>query len=473
MKRRPDCTTTAVVALGILVAGSLTILGAATSPVLALAALPVLGVILLALLRPIATVYLAVLLIPLEGLGAGFGHAFTISPAEFVAVAAAAGWIMHRLASGGPPLRSPLTYALAGVLLVHIPGLFVAANRFAVMKETVMWSAFFVLFLAVISERRPGTAQTMANVIAASGAIISAIAVVRSGGSHQALVGLTGNVSDRATGSFGSPTLFAAFVAITLPLQLRLALCGSSRIVRLVSALGALASTLALALAMTRSVFVALAVIAAWLVFVWKPFRRITPVLVLCGVVVLSGITPLGDVVNTHVLVSRIESVGSTQSQTAQYRLQLWKRTPKMIEDHLAFGVGADNFQADAARYGIVAPGGVPYTHAHDIALTFAAEFGLPGLAVLAWLTVALAQTLRRLLRSHEEPQYSLAVCVTAALLVIPIEGVFDYTFSDNAFFLVVVLLAAIATRQSALVPHAAQRARTARLIAAVPPAPA
>ena len=464
MPRLRSAASGALIALpaGVL-AGGLAILAAQAGPLAFLVVVGAIGVVALALWRPLWAIYLAVLLIPLEAVSAHFGS-FGLSPAEFVAVIAAGAWLLRRTVEGGASLRSPLTWPLLALLVIHIPGLFLAVDPFAVVKETIMWSAFFVLFLAILSDEGRNTPEVLAGTIAIAGAVVAAVAVVTSAGANQEALAGAGLVTDRATGSLGAPTLLGIFVVMVLPLQLVFMLRGRSSVVRLGGLLATGLSLTALSLALTRSAFVALAIVGAWLLVSWRPARRAALIAaVVISALLLTRFNPVSSVVNTSVLTERLASIGSPGTQTARLRFAIWDATPRMIEDNLAFGLGADNYATAAPLYGLDFPAGVP-SHAHNIVLTMAAEFGVPGLLVLIWLAAAITRTLFNAIRLLPEPRRSLAIGLAGAFLANAVDGIFDYAFSDNVFFLTVVLLAAIAVRleRSALVTAPAAEAQSA-----------
>ena len=433
------------VAVGVL-AGLLSVLGAVTTPLIPLGALAALAIGALALTRPVDLGYAAVLLIPLETVSAKAGS-FGLTPTEVLILAAAGGWLLRRLVVGGGPIRSPMTWPLVAILAAHVPALFFAVDRFAVVKELLMWSACFVVFLAVISDRRPRATETTLRVLAAAGAIVAFLAVAKSAGTQQVAIDFGGSVSDRATGSFQSPVLLAIFVAMTLPLQLVFAFRGRTSVIRWSGRIGALAVVAAMALALTRSAFVGLTIALVWLFFAWRPARRLAlAVAVVLGLLFVTGINPAPSVFNTSVITERISSIASPQTHTVQLRYQLWRAAPKMLADNLPFGVGAKNFPKHAAQYGLVFAAGPP-SNAHNTLLVVATEFGLCGLLALAWIVVALARTLAGAIRNHTEPQHSLALALTASFLAIAVDGITDYGYGDNAFFLAFILLIAGATR--------------------------
>jgi O-antigen ligase len=176
---------------------------------------------------------------------------------------------------------------------------------------------------------------------------------------------------------------------------------------------------------------VAIGVAVAFLVLVWRPFRRIAVGAGLFfAIITLVGSNPLGSVVNLHVLTDRIRSIGTVGDNP---RVVSYERTPKVIRDHPLFGVGPDQFQAAAARYGIIDPrSGFPMVHAHNIPLNIAAERGLFGLAALIWWAIALARALVIACRRGVGADRTLALATSAAFLSLLVTGMADYSWQGN-----------------------------------------
>src|SRR6185437_11288892 len=107
------------------------------------------------------------------------GQAFGLTPFEFVAVAAAGGWLLRRLAKGGGSLGSPVTLPLGLLLVAHLPGLFLADDRFAVVKQLTMWTVFYLLVLAALDDRDERTPERLLAALAAAGAIVAAVAIAK------------------------------------------------------------------------------------------------------------------------------------------------------------------------------------------------------------------------------------------------------------------------------------------------------
>jgi O-antigen ligase len=445
--RLPALGWPAILRIGVIgvVAG---LLGAVTavSPLASVGVIALGGLIAVAVVRPVWAIGLALLLIPLETLQVGVQNV-AITATEVVLLVAAAGWLLQRTLRGGASLRTPLTPPLVALLLAHIPLLLVAADRFAVAKQLTMWTACFVVFLAVVSDEGRNTSKTLAGLVATSGALVAAVAIAKSAGSQQIVADAGGIVTNRATGSFASPVLLAIFVAVAVPLQLVFMLTARSRLVQLGGLAAVALSLLALALALTRGVFVALAAGALWMLATWRPARRLGAGLaVVLALVVTTGVNPVASVVNRETVAQRVSSITSLQSRSAELRLEIWEETPRIFVENLPFGIGPKNLPMRAAEYGLVFPVGAP-SNAHNTVLVVATELGIPGVAILVWLVVALVKVLRRSLQLRVQSARALAVGLTASALILGVDGITDYAYGANPFFLTVIVLAGVAAR--------------------------
>lgn len=435
-----------VIAAGLL-AGALTIVGAETTPLYSVVVLAVLGVGTLALLRPIWAIYLLLVLIPVESISVAAGRGVGLTPAEFVIVAAAGGWLLRRSIEGGASLRSPVTVPVIVLLAVHIPGLFLAVDRFAVFKQLFMWSAMFILFLAILSDEDRDTIKRLAGFIAASGALVAAIAVAKSAGSGQLALDSGGIVTDRATGSFTSPVLLGTFLMITVPMQVVFALRGRTPQIRLAGLAAVLVSLSAMALALSRSASVALTAALLCMCIWWRPARRAGLVAgVILAVLLVTKINPAPGVIKPDVIAERIATITSPDTKTAQDRLRIWRKAPEIIGDSPVFGIGPKNLPVRAAEYDLIFTVGAP-SNAHNTPLVVATELGIAGVIVAIWLAIAVGRMLVGALRFAGEPEHAFAIGLAVTFVALAVDGITGYSYTANPFAVVVFLLGALAAR--------------------------
>ena len=401
-------------------------------------------VLALAVSRPLITLYASIALIPLELVSLELGQA-GVSPAEALFVATGVGWAVRRLVAGELPfVASPLTKPLLLLVLAIVPGLAITDDTFLVMKILVMWTGFFLVYQLVVAEASPADVRWILLTLAFSGAVVGVIATIKSGaGAEQSLIGVGEEARNRAEGSFGHPNTLATFQALALPAALALGLEGSRRLRPAAFAAFALISV-GLALSLSRGGL--LAVAGALLVMaLWRPFRRVVAVTALVALAfVVAGANPLGDVQQVETVTQRLSSVGYS-AQGVDPRFAIWRETPTMIADHPLFGVSAGGFPEVAPRYGLLGPRSESFEHAHNIALTIAAELGLIGLGALIWAFVALVRELLRAYSRADDERRGLTLAIAAGLTALAVQGMVDYTLRVNAVVAIVFTLAACA----------------------------
>jgi O-antigen ligase len=410
------------------------------------------GVVLaaLAVTRPLVTLYVAVLLIPLNQISVGFGQVHGITPAEAVFVLTAAGWALGTLALGQLPLMpTPLTKPFLLMLVAVVPGLAVAVDSFIVVKTLVMWSAFFVLFQLVVADGRTVTVRRLLLMLTVSGAAVGVIAVIKASSSlPQELQDFGESATNRGVGAFTQPNQLAGFEAMVLPAAVALLIGGRGARARSVALASAALIIAGLALSLSRGGLVAMAG-ALVVMLAWRPFRR-SVVVAAVSVTVLAVVSPsLEALPHTDVVVSRASIVEQRLSSIGYAahgvdpRLELWRTTPDIIRDHLPFGVGIGNFPNVAVRYGLVDASGLPYDHAHNLILNVGAELGLLGLVAVAWAAVAMSRLLVRACRRSADP--ALAFAVAAGLVAFMVEGLVDDLLASNFIAATVTILAGCA----------------------------
>jgi len=208
--------------------------------------------------------------------------------------------------------------------------------------------------------------------------------------------------------------------------------------------LGLLAGALmgvALLLGFTRSVWLASAAAAIYLVWCWK--RR----LLLAVPVLAAGMLWLGPSWMRSRVVSTLQPHGQLDSN--QHRIVCWRTGWNMIQARPLLGVGPERVQARLMEF---VPADVPrplpegwYGHLHSIYVHYAAERGIPAMLMLVWfLARALwdfLRALRRLPAGRGEEKFILHGAV-AVVLAVAIAGAFELNLGDSevlAMFLAVI----------------------------------
>ncbi len=106
-------------------------------------------------------------------------------------------------------------------------------------------------------------------------------------------------------------------------------------------------------------------------------------------------------------------------------RLSIWQAATQIIDRFPLIGVGPFNF---SRLYELVRAPDADATafHAHNLYLTFFAEFGILGVAAVAWTLWRFAAELRARLATASAPAALLALGVTAGLVGVAVQGLID-----------------------------------------------
>ena len=208
-----------------------------------------------------------------------------------------------------------------------------------------------------------------------------------------------------------------------------------------------------LLLSQSRGAWVAVG--GALAVMPWLRYRRWWAVVLVLTVIAIATAALLGPVRLESMVFPA--SVGDEVSvNTLPGRAELWTRAITLLRDFGLTGGGAGNFeQVVLTLYppfftGIV--GG--FSHAHNMYLQMAVDFGLPGLVVYLALLVALAASLvtaARLGKAQpaEDTAVSLAIGLFGSLLVVAIHGLVDAPLATPRVYALVFILFGVAAAAS------------------------
>lgn len=201
----------------------------------------------------------------------------------------------------------------------------------------------------------------------------------------------------RVNSVFWDPSIYGRFLAVAILASLVLVLYGARRRIALAAAAAIAATWVGLLFSFSQSSFLALIVgVLAAAAFAWR--WRAVAALGLAAAVLLSVGFSAPQVRDTL-----LGSSGASLNRATSGRLQLVTDGARVVLDHPLGGVGLGSFKrAYAERVGL--KGQEPKRAAsHNTPVTVAAETGLPGLVLLAWLVAAaLVAALRRLPRTFE-----------------------------------------------------------------------
>jgi O-antigen ligase len=427
----------AVLACG--AAGAVQILVAQRYGTLEAFALPAAAAVAVVIARkPIAGLQLALLAIPLEFASIAVGGQIAMRITELLLLATAGAALVHWALSEERPDVPPALMAIAGLCLVVALSYAVADDRLIVTKILAMWSAFTVV--GVLAANAPTSELHRVLVcLAVGGGIAGFIAV--GGGTDQEL--LRGGVaaSNRAQGSFAQPNVLAFFLALAIPPAVVLASRGDSWL-RAFMALMAVGAIWGLMLSLSRTGLVG-TLLALCVLLLWPPFRRVAVI----GLAALTLFTMFNfeAIERSHevsVVSERLATLGRTSAVQRDPRRQIWSEAPRMVAERPLLGVGAGNFSTAGVTYGLVDNTGMPYLHAHNVALTFAVELGVAGLLLLLWLLWLVAGMALRATRQRWDPETGpLGLSVAASMVAAAVTSLGDYPPGTNAIAATFIVL--------------------------------
>jgi O-antigen ligase len=402
-------------------------------------ALPVGAAVAVAVGRsPVLGVELALLAVPLEFFSLRVGGEAGVSPTEMLMLLTAAAALLRWALTGRAPAVPPPLRALAVLCVLILCGYLVAEDELVVTKILLMWSAFVVVGVLVAAAPPRDIARIMAC-LALAGGIAGLVAI--SGGADQSLQEGGLIATGRAQAGFAQPNVLGFFLVLAIPAAVALSL-RSRGVVRAVMAVMAVSGLVGLMLTLSRTSLVGTALGLAVLTLM-PPFRRVAAIAIAAlAVFVLTNFQTLQESQQVSVVAHRLATLGQSNAVGSDPRLKIYERTPAMIADHPVFGVGAGNFSVAARRYGILDEEHQPYEHAHNVALTFAAELGLPGLAVFVWFAIALARLLLRAIAARGDPDLGpLMLAIAAGMIGMVVTGMGDYPPRTNAIAATFIVL--------------------------------
>ena len=376
--------------------------------------------------RPMVGVYAAILCVPAEAFNLSFGS-FGLTPTKAILVLVGGVVLARFLMTGRMRTMHPAYVAFLIGQVITILGLLVARDTFVVLKIWVIWSAFLAVSMLVASASARQV-KTILYCLSVAGPILAVESI--SHGGQQRLINGGLEVTERAQGSFTHPAELAFWLLLALSPTLALALVNRGRLRWFLLASAGL-SLAGLLLTLTRGAIIGFAA-SLLVLFAWRRFRRFTLVLVVIGgIYAAANFHAISSSKEVSIITTRLGTV-TQGAKTGGRREQIWSTTPTIIADHPLLGVGAGGFSKVSLEYGL-SEKGAPFEHAHDLALTIAAERGLGALAMLLWFLAAVGKTGFAALLRRRSQLYPYALGLCAALFGLFVDSFVDYPPGQDA----------------------------------------
>jgi len=399
---------------------------------LAAAGLGAAGLIGWCLRRPLVAVAVVVAALPVGDRAVphfpGGASAITLVAGVAVLLGAAAA-LHHRLRV---PLRCPLVAAAAVLLGSAALSVLVAVSPPAALKLAATYLvAFGVAVLVVVTARTGSDLMALLRLFVAAAGGLCLVSVAELAGRGTTVVAVAGGavVNNRLTGSFAQPNELGLFAGITAVCAVALAVAARHRVDVALGLAGGAAGLGALALSLSRGAWAGTAVGLLLLPVLLPEVRRRFVALVATAVAVaalglaVSAGGPLGTV-----LADRLASFAHPTANPYDARPAIWAEALRQVEARPLLGAGPGGYPVLAATSVSSAVRGTAPAHAHDLALTVAAEQGLVGVGALGWLVLVGGRTvLRARRRLPPGPGRTVFGAAAGGLAVVLGQGIVDY----------------------------------------------
>jgi O-antigen ligase len=385
----------------------------------------------------------AVLLtVPVQGVAEVTAGPVSLTWTKIIVAAAVMAWGL-RVLLGDVPLRFDL---VAGTYTIYVAVLMAsvvnARDLDAWAEEVYRWGIALVVYVMAASaarERWFGRTVLATTAVAVIGVSIAGMIQVTTGAGPASF---TVNGLTRAYAAFGEPNPFAAYLEMTVPLLVAVALAGlridlgrgrvtaPERLVWVWTAAVAF-GCIALMLTQSRGGWLGfLAGMAAVLLLTGGRARWLLMAGAAALVIVLlaaSVIGPIGERVSVDAIATRGNVQVTPDNFSVQERLAHWRAGIAMAEAHPLLGVGAGNFSDRFREFTPVWRFRISRGHAHNSYIQAAAQSGLAGLAAYLALLGAVALRLGGRMRTVDKRTRSLVIGAIGVTVAVMVHGMFDY----------------------------------------------
>lgn len=429
-----------------------------------------LALVILTLLRPVWGLYLLILSVPLQDLGAVHFGSFPITLTKVMVSVVTIAWLLQVLTRQDNRLvRTPLLLPFGLLLLAILASITVATSVQDSIDATSRWVESFLAYLLVVNlvrtRRQAGFLVVCFFLGGAAEALLGLAQAATKSGPESFMVGET---FSRAYGTFGMPNPYAGYLGMILPLALsflaylayrtvlahrkwlsvrfrpfesvlpfREELRHSCQFLILVVVVASLLFA-ALILSFSRGAWVGFAV--AVIVMAVVAGRRSSIVAMFGIIAILILLFAGSSQMLPPVIGERLQSITSEigvfdvskvmitdQNYAVMERMAQWQAGWRMFVAHPFLGVGIGNYVVVYGAYALH-PFYLTLGHAHNYYIQIAAEVGIVGLfTYLVLIVTAFWHTLKEL-RGLRDP--FLRALVVGALGVL--SAVIAHNFFEN-----------------------------------------
>lgn len=371
---------------------------------------------------------------PVGAVGASLGF-MQVQAAEVAVLLVAIVVTIRRLAVGIVPVPwHPVLWAPLALLVWLLVSFYTAADQGRALKLLASLAGGLI-FAAVVYGACRGLSDVrlLLGAMTVAGAVVGVTALA--GGAEFEAVHGGAEVSGRLEGAFDSPNQLGSFCAVMTPIAATFVFAVRGVWARLLAAGGLLLLVSALMLSLSRGAWLGVAVAAAYMIFRLREARRLVIALALPALAAGFALSSVNatDTPELEVIGERARSFAARSPYDG--RTDIWNEARRQIKDEPWTGQGPGSFSAVSVRADSAASSIAP-DHAHNLALNWGAETGLPGLVIVGAILVALAATgwrLRRMaLARGDRRSYVLVIGMISGLGALAVQNfTVDYTLGN------------------------------------------
>lgn len=244
------------------------------------------------------------------------------------------------------------------------------------------------------------------------------------------------NLHERVAGGLSVYMTYAGLLLVFVPLLGARALSGGRQASRVADALVASAGALAIALTLTRSAYIGLAIGLLVVLLAARPRLALAAPL---GIALFFVLMPVA-------VRERLMSATNPRDVTMNDRVAMWKTGATMIQERPVFGVGPGRVKVLYPVYRVKGwveswPG-----HLHNNVVMIAAETGIPSLLAYLWLVGSFFAAALRLVRASArgEPLRGVTLGAIGAMAAVFTAGIFEYNFGDVEVLMATLVVASL-----------------------------
>ena len=415
------------------------------------AAFLVVGLLVVWEIRLVALLFFLTLPVGLVGLG-------PLQVVEVMALALVVAGVVHLTTVGWARApRASVIGSLGAVLLAAgLATVFSEAADLTFRADVLVTSGVLLtLALTVLADTWPWIYRLLAAVLG-GGALIAAHALATLGSQSASFGGAV--VDNRARGVFSQPNELGMMTAALLVLAVAMLLTARTWLQRTAVAAVVAVTAAASLMSLSRGSWLGALLGVSALAIMLPPIRRR---LAVGAMAVLGATVVLGALVGTHpalaVVRARVASLAGPTSNPYDDRPAIYAEAVHQVAERPILGHGPGVFE-EVARATSGTELAVEATHAHNLVLTIATEYGVVGVAALLALVCTVGVTtwraVRRLLDSGAQREAAVCAGLGGSLVAVLGHGLLDFPLRNPTTFLIcwslLGLLLAASARQPA-----------------------